>query len=119
MAKDSSRRGGWRRWLSHRFLVGIEVVLLVGAANQAFGDWVVSQQQVPWWGRTLFAMAGVIGAFSALFAMVNALAAVGVNATHKAVQSAPVPLPGLAVHLAALTGIFFLYAWLWGLLKSI
>ena len=108
-----SRRRSWSRWLSHRALVGVEVVLLVGAAHQAFSEWVMGSG-LPIWGKTLFTMAGVVGAFGVLFTAVNALASFGVGATHKAVKAAPVPLPGLLIHLAALAGLFLLYAWLWG-----
>ena len=110
----AKRRSWLPSWLSHRTLIAVEVVLLVGAANQAFGDWILHRPHLANWGKTLFTMGGVIGAFGVLFAVVSRAATAGVTGTHKAVQSLPLPTPFLLVHLLALGGIFLLYAWIWG-----
>ncbi|MFM2091160.1 MAG: hypothetical protein RLZZ127_1649 [Planctomycetota bacterium] len=110
----AKRRSWLPAWCSHRNLISVEVVLLVGAANQAFGDWITHRPEVANWGKALFTMLGVIGAFGVLFALVSRAATAGVAGTHKAIQALPMPTPFLLVHLAALGGIFLLYAWLWG-----
>ena len=108
----ASRRSRMPKWLSHRRVVGVEVVLLVGVAHHVFERWIMDLG-LPNWAETLFTMIGVIGAFSLLFAAVNALASFGVGQAHQAIKATPLPLPGLVIHLAALGGLFLLYAWLW------
>jgi len=109
MAKRA-RSPFWRRWFSHRRLLLIELLLLVGLLE----DWAERQvlaAELPDAAKVVFSMALVVGLFGGLLLLVEGSLRYGLQRTHDVVQALPLPTPLLLVHSAALFGL----AWLWAL----
>ena len=58
-----------------------------------------------------------IGLFGGLLLIVQRMTAGSLQRTHQLVQALPLPTPLLLVHVAALVGLFLLWAWLLGVLS--
>lgn len=101
--KRSSSRPGW---LSHRGLIAVEALLLVGI----FKDFLtagVKASQLPGYGKVLFVMALTVGILGGLFVLVERLTARTVAGTYRAL---PGLLPYWLVHAGVLLALYLLYA---------
>jgi hypothetical protein len=114
--RSAPRKGGLRlpRWLSHRGLVAVETLLLVGILRDILTR-EVKASTLPNYGKVLFIMALTIGIFGGLFFFVERLTARTVAGTHKAVRSLTGVVPYWVVHAGILLILFLLYANLLGL----
>jgi hypothetical protein len=110
-SRKRSRAAGSRRprWLTHRGLVAVEAVLLVGVLKDVA---VAFTRQAAWpnYGKVLVAMALTVGVFGGLFVFVERQTARTVASTYKAVRSLSLVLPYWLIHVAVLAGLFLLYA---------
>lgn len=100
-----------KRLFSHRSLVAVEALLVVGLIETIAEDAVVAQTDLPNWAKVLFSMVLVVGLFGGLMLLFERWAQRGIDRTHGVVKSLPVPTPVLAIHGALLVAIFFGYAW--------
>ena len=114
-ASETKSRSGARkrssrpRWLTHRGLVAVEAVLLVGVLK----DVAVSLARGAAWpnyGKVLFAMAVTVGLFGGLFLFVEKTTARTVATTYKAVRTLSLVLPYWLLHVVVLAALFLLYA---------
>src|SRR5262249_45466243 len=103
------KSGGRRRLFSHRGMIAVEAVLVVGILKDLMTA-VVKSSHLPNWGKVLFVMALTVGVFGGLVFFVERFTERTVASTHKAVRSLPVALPYWLVHLAVLGALFLLYA---------
>src|SRR5262249_60015880 len=107
----STKRNGTRlpRWLSHRGLVAVEAVLLVGVLRDLLSRG-IKASSFSNGGKVLLIMAMTVGVFGGLFVFVERVTARTVAGTHKAVRSLTGVLPYWAVHAGILFVLFLLYA---------
>lgn len=101
-----SKRSGM---LSHRGLIAIEAMLLLGVVK----DWIFERlvkSTFPNYTKVLLVMAVTVGLFGGLFLVVEKLTASSVVRTHQAAKRLPVAVPTLAIHGALLFVLFILYA---------
>lgn len=100
------------KFLRHRFLVGVEAVLIASVLKDFANGWVKARPELPNGVKVAFVMAATVGILGVLFVVLEKAARIGVSKTHEVAQALPLPAPVLLLHLAALTGLFYLYAWL-------
>jgi hypothetical protein len=114
--RGSQRRGGLRlpRWLSHRGLVAVEAVLLVGILRDVLAR-DIKTSSFPNDGKVLLIMGMTVGVFGGLFVFVEKVTARTVAGTHKAVRTLTGVMPYWAVHAGILLVLFLLYANMLGL----
>jgi hypothetical protein len=91
-------------------LVTTEALLLISLAKDLISDQVKHAAIGNGW-KVGFVMAATIGLLGVLFLVLERIATTGVAKTHAVVQALPLPVPMLAIHAAALVGLFYLYAW--------
>ena len=113
MAKKANN--GLPRWFRHRWLVEAEAILLVGVAQELIQRRIASVG-LPNWGKVLWTMGCTLGVLGGLVLVLRFFAKHSVTKAHQTVQAIPLPTPFFLVHLAALGGLFFLYAFVWNLL---
>lgn len=104
--KSSGSRGGF---LSHRGLVAVEAMLVLGLVK----DWAFEELRTssfPNYLKVLFVMATTVGLFGGLFVVVEKLTARSMAGTHKAARTLPFVLPTAAVHAILLVVLFVSYA---------
>ncbi len=108
---DAKRKVRWRRprWLSHRGLIAVEALLLLGISKDLLVAW-VRTAHLPNYGKVLFVMGLTVGLFGGLFLFVEKFTARTVAGTYRAVRSLPVALPYWLVHAGVLLVLFLLYA---------
>lgn len=107
MARKSA--GSWvPSFLRHRALLGAEAALVVGVLME-LAQRQVTASTLPGWGKTVFVMAVNIGLLGALVLFTTSLVS-GTLQRVFAVAGGPTML----LHLAALVGLFLLYAHVWG-----
>ena len=97
------------RLLTHRRLVVLEALLLVGALEMAAENRVTSSSlsdEV----KVLLVMLLVLGFFGTLLVVVERAAKTGLGATHKTIQALPMPTPRIVVHALVLFALFLAYA---------
>ena len=102
------------RWLSHRNLLVVESLLVVGLAQEAAEDWLV-QAPVPAWLRVVLVMGLVVGLFAGVVVVVERGVRHGLHTSHAVAKRLPLPFPVVALHVVALVGLFAAYAWARGL----
>jgi hypothetical protein len=114
--RSLSRRVGLRfpRWLSHRGLVALEAVLLVGILRDVLAG-SVKESALPSYGKVLLVMGMTVGVFGGLFLFVERVTARTVAGTHKAMRSLTGVLPYWAAHAGILFLLFLMYASMLGL----
>lgn len=105
-----AKKPGSPKFLRHRALVTTEAVLLISLAKDLLSAEVKHSAIANAW-KVLFVMGATVGLFGVLFLVLERFAASGVAKTHEVVQALPLPVPLLAIHGAALAGLFYLYAW--------
>ncbi len=107
--RSAGGKGPLARIFSHRGLIAIEALLLMGVLK----DWVFDElrkSSFPNYAKVLLVMATTIGIFGGLFFLVQRLTARGVAHTHGLAKSMPIAIPISAVHAALLFVLFLLYA---------
>lgn len=110
-----SRRSRVPKWLRHRTLIAAEALALAGVAKYELTLFVKAQETVPNWGKVMFLLAATVGIFGVLFLGLERLLRRSVERTQEVMQALPLPAPLVLFHLAAWTGLFFLYAWIYSL----
>lgn len=100
-------------WLRHRQVLTTEAVLLVALGMELVQRWVTGHQVVPWWVKTIEVMVVNAGMLGGLLLILTTWTKGSLSSATRAVQSVPLPAPLLLAHLAALGGIFVLYARVW------
>jgi hypothetical protein len=108
-ASAGKSKGPLARVFSHRGLIAIEAMLLMGVLK----DWIFGELRAssfPNYAKVLLVMATTIGMFGGLFFVVQRLTARGVAHTHGLAKRMPVAVPVSAVHAALLFVLFLLYA---------
>ena len=115
--KRSSRSspGRLRSFFSHRNLLVSETVLVLGLVQMFARDWLLHDPHLPAWARVALGMGLVVGLFGWLFLFLDKRIKWGLKTTHDVVQKLPLPTPALGVHVLILCGLFYAYAWFWGL----
>lgn len=107
-----AKGGGWApRWLGHKQLLATEATLLVAVGTELLQRQVAASQ-APNWAKTLYLMAVNAGMLGGVLLAVLWLVRWSLERTTAVAKVLPAPL--LVIHLAALAGIFVLYAWVWG-----
>ncbi len=96
-------------WLRHRALLGAEAALVVGLA-QELGNRAVQGSTLPHWGKVLFIMGMTLGLLGGLILFSQGLVGRIIGKAHETA-----PLPSFLIHLGAFTGLFLLYAMVFGL----
>jgi len=109
------RRSRLPKWLRHRTLIAAEVLALAGVAKYELTPFVKAQETVPNWGKVLFLLAATVGIFGVLFLALERLLRRSVERTQEVIQALPLPAPLVLFHLAAWSGLFLLYAWVYAL----
>lgn len=102
------------RWLRHRTLLAAEGVLLIGLAQELLQRWVLGLD-VPNGVKVAFVMAATVGVIGLLLVVVQRMVVNSLAKTHEVAKAMPLPTPVVLLHLAALIGLFYLYAWVWAL----
>ena len=112
MAQSGKTRRGspLKRWLSHKRLVTIEALLVIGACETYLAGLVKESSLANIW-KVLFSMALVVGLFGALFLLAQRWTTQGLKRTHGVVQGLPVPTPMLVVHGGVFVVLVFVWAW--------
>jgi hypothetical protein len=105
--RRSGKKGG--SFLSHRHLIAIEAMLVLGVIKDVIFD-LVKKSGYPNYFKVLLIMAATVGLFGGLFFVIEKLTARGVAGTHQALKQLPVVLPTLIVHVVLLFLLFLLYA---------
>jgi hypothetical protein len=100
-------------WINHRQFLTVEAVLLVAVGQELVQRWVTARPDVPWWLKTGEVMVVNAGLLGGLLLLVTTVARGSLSGAAKAVRSVPLPTPLVLLHLAALGGIFVLYAHIW------
>lgn len=114
-SRRTSRRPAWRRWFSHKRLVLIEALLLLGPAKSWAEAWILARPELANAAKLAIAMLMHLGVFATIFILVERWLAASVARTHAAVQALPIPTPLLAMHLLALAGL----VWLWSVMLEL
>ena len=97
-----------QRWLSNRFLVSVEAILLVGLLESLAENYVMAQG----WPKpvvTLIIMLMIAGAFGVLMSVMVLLTKRSLLKGQKVVNLLPFSIPHLAIHIGVLSVIFWLY----------
>ncbi len=97
------------RWLTHRRLIVLEALLLVGVLEMAAEDRIVASG-FPDELKVVFVMLLVLGFFGSLLIVVERAAKSGLGTTHRTIQSLPIPTPRIFIHALLLFGLFLAYA---------
>src|SRR5438552_10097783 len=111
-AKRAPKRagaGGGRSLFSHRGLIAIEAMLVLGVVKDAVFER-VRTSGLPNYGKVLVIMAATVGLFGGLFFVIERLTTRGVANTHHVLKKMPVVLPTLVIHMVLLFLLFLLYA---------
>jgi len=111
MAKKAARTGPW---IKQRTLITAEAVLLVGVLQQLLSQQ-LAKIVMPDALRILMTMALVLGMIGGLIVLLRSLISTTVAHTHTVAQALPLPMATWLAHLAALSGLFLLYAVVWHL----
>ena len=110
MARTSGKRQrGAGRWFSHRGLIAVESMLVLGLAKDMLTER-VKHSALPGYGKVLFLMFATIGLFGGLYVLLERLSTRGVAKAHAVAQSLPLPLPYWLVHAGLLIALYLLYA---------
>lgn len=107
--KQPSKRPAPGGLLSHRGLIAVEAMLLLGVVK----DWIFAvlvKASFPNYIKVLTVMAVTVGLFGGLFLVIEKLTARSVAHTHQAAKRLPVAVPTLAIHATLLFVLFLLYA---------
>jgi hypothetical protein len=104
-----------RPLLSHHRLLVAEAVLLIGLAQMAGKDWLLSQTDLPAPLRVALGMALTLGLFGGLLLVAQRQVQRSLRTTHRVVQRLPIPTPVLGVHALAFLALFGGYARYWNL----
>jgi hypothetical protein len=107
--KATKKHGGGGRWFTHRNLIAMEAMLLMGVIKDVIFETVRTSSHANWL-KVVFVMAATIGLFGGLFFVIEKVTARGVNQTHQALKRLPFAMPTLVVHVALLFLLFWLYA---------
>jgi len=112
--KRSSRRPAksTSSWLSHRQLLFVEAVLLVGLGKEGLEWMVLEASGLPAIYRVLLGMFVVASTLGGLVYAAQGRLLSGLDRTHKALRRR-VPVPQLLFHALALSAIFLAYAVFW------
>jgi hypothetical protein len=108
-SKGAGGKGPLARVFSHRGLIAIEAMLLMGVLK----DWIFGELRTssfPNYAKVLLVMGTTVGMFGGLFFLVQRLTARGVAHTHGLAKRMPVAVPVSAVHAVLLFVLFLLYA---------
>lgn len=97
------------RWLSHRRLVLLEALLLVGAVDLELENRVLASGFADEL-KVAFSMLLVLGFFGSFVFLAERVATTGVGKTHQTIRSLPIPTPRILIHGAVLCGLFLAYA---------
>ena len=97
------------RWFTHRRLIVMEALLLIGALEFAAEDRVVASD-FPDELKVVSVMVLVLGFFGSLLVVVERLATSGLGKTHRTIQALPIPTPRIFTHALVLFGLFLAYA---------
>jgi hypothetical protein len=108
-ARARKRRSGGSRWFSHKGLIAIEAMLVLGLAKDVITSHVKSSD-LPSYGKVLFLMAATIGLFGGVYVIVERVSARGVEKAHEVARALPLPFPYWIAHAALLAALYFLYA---------
>lgn len=103
------KSGGARSIFSHRGLIAIEAMLVLGVVKDVIFER-VRTSDLPNYGKVLVIMAATVGLFGGLFFVIERLTARGVANTHQVLKRMPVVLPTLVIHVVLLFLLFLLYA---------
>ena len=95
--------------LSHRKLIGVESILVVGLLQSVGQDWLHRQSDIPWWFKTLLAMAMTAGLFGAMVLIMVGITSWGLRGTHSVI-SGRLLLPLFIVHSIVFLVLFYVYA---------
>lgn len=113
--RNCQRQGGlWvgvKRTFSHRRMIAVEALLVVGVLDRLGRRWVIEDAPVPNWLKVLILMALVIGIFGGLLLVLQRVMASSLAKTHDVMKALPLPTPLIILHAAAFVGLFFAYAW--------
>jgi hypothetical protein len=85
-------------------------VLLVGVLKDFVAD-EVRTSALPGYGKVLFVMAATLGMLGGLYYFVEKLSQRGVETTHQAVRSLPLPFAFWMAHALLFLALFLLYAY--------
>jgi len=105
-----AKKAGTPKFLRHRALVTTEALLLISLVKDLLNAEVKHAAIANVW-KVLFVMGVTVGLLGVLFLLIERFATSGVAKTHEVIQALPLPVPLLAIHGAALVGMFYLYAW--------
>lgn len=120
MSSRQARPTGRRRpFLSHRKLLVAEAILILGLAQMALRDWIMTSHHLPATLRVMFGMGLVLGVFGGLILFSQRTLTRSLDTTHRVVQRLPVPLPVRLVHAGFIVLIAWSYARYWGLDQAI
>ncbi len=108
-AGAGQRGAGGRSLFSHRGLIAIEAMLVLGVVKDVIFDR-VRTSDLPNYGKVLVIMAATVGLFGGLFFVIERLTARGVANTHQVLKRMPVVLPTLVIHMVLLFLLVLLYA---------
>lgn len=97
------------RWSTHRRLVVLEALLLVGVLEMAAEDRIVASD-FPDELKIAFVMLLVLGFFGSFLVVLERVARSGLGTTHRTIRSLPIPMPRIFIHVLVLLGLFLAYA---------
>ena len=97
------------RLFTHRRLIVMEALLLIGALEFMAEDRVVASD-FPDELKVAFVMLLVLGFFGSLLVVVERLAKSGLGTTRRTIQALPIPTPRIFIHALVLFGLFLAYA---------
>ncbi len=119
MAKKTRPHHKKAKVFQHRYLLAAEVLLsmdlLLRVAKKALVQW----DAIPKWVSVLIIMALVVGALGTLLLQSQRITSKGLDATHKVVNTLPIPTPYLLIHAIFFIALFYGYAWDLGVLNHI
>lgn len=108
-ARKATKKHGSGGWFTHRNLIAMEAMLLMGVIKDVIFETVRTSSHANWL-KVVFVMAATIGLFGGLFFVIEKVTARGVNQTHQALKRLPIAMPTLVVHAVLLFLLFWLYA---------
>lgn len=109
--KSSKKSSTWRRrrLLTRARLLTVEALLIVGIAQTWFEDWLIEQTEIPGWAKIAFIMILMAGALGFLLIFLERVAKKSLASAQGVAQAVPLPWSSVAIHLAVIALLFWLY----------
>ena len=110
--KGQSQAKRWfKRTFSHKRIVTVEALLLIGLGDRLFKQWLLNEEftTIPPAVKILILMFFVVGVFGSIILTLQRFMAAGLDKGTAVVQAIPLPTPTIVIHVLAFFGLFLLY----------